>query len=216
VPEPVALGEPGEGYPYRWAVHSWISGEGAAPELIRDSIQFALDLANVIRNLQTVPTDGAPAATNRARPLADYDQETRAIIAHASDLIDSEAATAIWEAAIAATAQSGPLVWVQGDLEGNCVVLEGRLHGIVDWGSACAGDPAVDIQVVWSPLFTDTSRRVFLDNLEVDEATLARSRGAAIHQACAALPYYLHTYPAIVKRSWHKLAALGVMPRAVM
>ena len=41
---------------------------------------------------------------------------------------------------------------------------------------------------------------------------LARSRGAAINQACAALPYYLHTYPLIVERSWHKLAALGVNP----
>jgi hypothetical protein len=43
-------------------------------------------------------------------------------------------------------------------------------------------------------------------------STLARSRGAAINQACAALPYYLHTYPLIVERSWHKLASLGVRP----
>ena len=48
------------------------------------------------------------------------------------------------------------------------------------------------------------------DALDVDAATLARSRGAAINQACAALPYYLDTYPLIVERSWHKLAALGV------
>jgi len=32
----------------------------------------------------------------------------------------------------------------------------------------------------------------------------------AIQQACAALPYYLQTYPLIVQRSWHKLSALGV------
>jgi aminoglycoside phosphotransferase (APT) family kinase protein len=88
----------------------------------------------------------------------------------------------------------------------------GRLSGIVDWGSACAGDPAVDIQVVWSPLFTQESRGVFLNVLGVDDATLARSRGAAIHQACAALRYYHDTYPLIVERSWHKLVALGVPP----
>src|ERR1700722_9235860 len=29
VPEPVAMGEPGDGYPYRWAVHRWLPGEGA-------------------------------------------------------------------------------------------------------------------------------------------------------------------------------------------
>jgi hypothetical protein len=50
--------------------------------------------------------------------------------------------------------------------------------------------------------------------LTVDDATLARSKGAAIQQACGALPYYLHTYPLIVQRSWHKLAALGVEPQA--
>lgn len=103
-------------------------------------------------------------------------------------------------------------IWVQGDLEGNCLVRDGRLCGIVDWGSACASDPAVDIQVVWSPLFTDESRGAFLDALDVDDATLMRSRGAAINQACAALPYYRDTYPLIVERSWHKLAALGVLP----
>ena len=65
---------------------------------------------------------------------------------------------------------------------------------------------------MWSPLFTDESRGVFLDALGVDAATLARSRGAAINQACAALPYYLHTYPAIVERSWHKLGTRGVRP----
>ncbi len=44
---------------------------------------------------------------------------------------------------------------------------------------------------------------------------------AATDQACAALPYYLDSYPLIVERSWHKLAALdqgrlrlGPMPGA--
>jgi len=54
---------------------------------------------------------------------------------------------------------------------------------------------------------------VFVDALAVDDATLARSRGAAIQQACGALPYYLHSYPLIVERSWHKLRSLGVGER---
>jgi aminoglycoside phosphotransferase (APT) family kinase protein len=212
VPEPVAIGEPGAGYPYRWAVHRWIPGEGAALDRVEDPVSFAVDLANVVRKLQAVPTDGAPSPYNRARPLQEYDDSTRWAIDHASHLIDATAAMAVWEEALAAPPHAGPTVWVQGDLEGNCLVRNGRLCGIVDWGSACAGDPAVDVQVVWSPLFTDDSRRAFLDVLNVDDATLARSRGAAINQACAALPYYLHTYPLIVERSWHKLASLGVRP----
>jgi aminoglycoside phosphotransferase (APT) family kinase protein len=212
VPEPVAVGEPGEGYPYNWAVHRWIAGESATLAVINDPVTFALDLARFVRKLQAVPADGAPAASNRARPLQDYDAATRRAIDNASHLIDAAAATALWDEALAAPSYDAAPVWVHGDVEGNCVVRNGRLCGVVDWGSACAGDPAVDVQVVWSPLFSDESRRVFLDALDVDDATLARSRGAAINQACAALPYYMLTYPLIVERSWHKLASLGVQP----
>jgi aminoglycoside phosphotransferase (APT) family kinase protein len=177
-----------------------------------DPVSFALDLCEVVLRLQAVPTHRAPAATNRARPLADYDTATRWAIDRARHLIDADAATAVWEAALAAPPHEGPAVWVQGDLEGNCLVRGGRLCGIVDWGSACAGDPAVDVQVVWSPIFTEQSRPAFLGALDIDAATLARSRGAAVNQACMALPYYLDTYPLIVERSWSKLAALGVRP----
>ncbi len=62
---------------------------------------------------------------------------------------------------------------------------------------------------MWSPLFTGGSRRAF-DALAVDEATVLRSQGAALNQACAALPYYLDSYPLIVERSWPKLAVLGI------
>ena len=214
VPEPVAVGSPGHGYPFPWAVHRWIPGTGASIEVMSDPMLFASDLAAAVRSLQLVPTEGAPAARNRARPLRAYDHVTRAAIESAAHLIDAESATRVWEDALAAAPHDAPQVWVHGDLEGNCLVRDGRLAGLVDWGSMCAGDPAVDVQVVWSPLFTNVSRRAFVDALAVDEATLARSKGAAIHQACSALPYYLETYPLIVERSWHKLAALGVMPSA--
>ena len=214
VPEPVAVGEAGDGYPFRWAIHRWIPGEGAVLARLDDPVAFATELADVVAKLHAVPTTDAPSATNRARPLAEFDAATRAAIDRASHLIDAPAAVDVWEAALEAAPHGGAPVWVHGDLEGNCLLRHGRLCGIVDWGSACAGDPAVDVQVVWSSLFTEDSRRAFLDALDVDDAALARSRGAAINQACAALPYYLHSYPQIVERSWHKLEALGVRPVA--
>lgn len=210
VPEPLAVGEPGEGYPHRWAIHRWLPGQLAGPDNIVDRSAFAEDLARVVVELRSCPAEGAPPARNRARPVQEYDEATRRAIAAAERLIDAEAAIEIWEAAMAAPAHDGPPVWVHGDLEGNCLVNDGRLSGLVDWGSACVGDPAVDVQVMWSPLFDDDARRRFVELVEADEATIARSRGAAINQACAALPYYLHTYPLIVERSRHKLRALGV------
>jgi aminoglycoside phosphotransferase (APT) family kinase protein len=191
-------------------IHRWLGGEPAGPETIEDPVSFSLELAEVVRTLRTIPTAGAPPPTNRARPLQEYDAEARAVIDSAAALIDVAAAKAVWEEAVSADPYRGPPVWVQGDLEGNCLVSAGRLSGIVDWGSACVGDPAVDIQVVWSPLFTAESRGAFLGALEVDPATVVRSRGAALQQACAALPYYLDSYPLIVERSRHKLSELGV------
>lgn len=214
LPTPVAVGEPSEGYPFRWAVHRWLPGEPAGPGRSGDPIAFASDLARVVIELRSVPTAGAPPAHNRARPIADYDAATRRAIHSARHLVDVDAALSIWDDALAAPPHPGPPVWVHGDLEGNCIVTDGRLSGLVDWGSACAGDPAVDAQVAWSPLLDDASAASFLSLIEADDATVVRARGAAINQACAALPYYLGTSPLIVERCRSKLAALGVDVRA--
>lgn len=139
-------GAPADGYPYRWAVHRWIPGEGAALDRVDDPVTFALDLGEVIRKLQAVPTDGAPSARGRARPLHEYDESTRRAIEGASHLIDAMAAIEVWEEALAAPPYDRPPVWVHGDLEGNRLVRDRRLCGIVDWGSARAGDPAVDVR----------------------------------------------------------------------
>lgn len=210
VPEPVAIGEPTAEYPYRWAIHRWLPGEPASVERVEDPLAFAGELAQVVIELRSVPIEGAPPAQNRARPLQEYDRPTRRAIAAASHLIDAEAAIATWDEALAAAPHDGPPVWVHGDLEGNCLLADSRLSGLVDWGSACAGDPAVDVQVAWSPLLTEGARAHFLHLVGADDAAIARSRGAAVNQACAALPYYLHTYPLIVERSRHKLQALGI------
>jgi len=213
VPTPVAIGEPSEEYPYRWAVHRWLPGDPAGPGRIGDPLAFAADLARTVIELRSVSTRGAPAAHNRARPLAAYDRETRRAIHGARHLVDADAALSVWEAALAAPPHPGPAVWVHGDLEGNCIVTDGSLSGLVDWGSACAGDPAVDIQVAWSPLLDEPAAARFLVLVEADEAAIARAKGAAVNQACAALPYYLDTYPLIVERCVFKLAALGVAVR---
>jgi aminoglycoside phosphotransferase (APT) family kinase protein len=80
IPEPIAIGEPSEEYRYRWAVHRWIPGQGAALDRMDDPTTFALALAEVVRMLQAVSTSDAPPAQNRARPLAEYDEETRSLI----------------------------------------------------------------------------------------------------------------------------------------
>jgi aminoglycoside phosphotransferase (APT) family kinase protein len=65
-----------------------------------------------------------------------------AAIAALVDEIDSQAATEVWEEAIASTWNGSP-VWVHGDLTAsNLLVVDGRLSAVIDFGCSAVGDPA--------------------------------------------------------------------------
>jgi aminoglycoside phosphotransferase (APT) family kinase protein len=74
VPQPLAQGNPGEGYPWSWSVYRWLEGETASLERIADPAQATIDLAQFIAALQQIdPTGGpSPGAHNSFRgvPLA--------------------------------------------------------------------------------------------------------------------------------------------------
>jgi aminoglycoside phosphotransferase (APT) family kinase protein len=205
IPTPLAHGVPGEGYPHEWAVYDWLEGEDAASEPL-DLARAAVDLAELITALRRIDPAGGPPAAGRARPLRLRDEPTRAGIAALGEAIDGDAVTAAWEAALAAPEWDGAPVWLHCDLDArNLLVKDGQISGLIDWGSCCVGDPAADVKVAWAVLDAET-RPVFRELLAVDDATWARARGCAVSQAMIALPYYLHTYPAIVEQAWRWLA----------
>jgi aminoglycoside phosphotransferase (APT) family kinase protein len=212
VPTPVARGAPGEGYPHEWAVYDWIDGEDAA-EAPLDLRRAAVDLAEFLQALRRIDPTGGPPRGGRGGPLRPRDEATRAGIAALAGMIDAAAVTAAWEAALAAPDWDGPPVWIHGDLDArNLLVRDGRIAGLLDWGSTCVGDPACDVKVAWAVLDAET-RPLFRELLEIDDATWARGRGWALSQAMIALPYYLHTYPAIVQEAWRWLGeALADFP----
>ena len=85
---------------------------------------------------------------------------------------------------------SGPPVWHHGDLDArNWLVRDGRIGGVIDWGSMGVGDPAADVMVAWK-LHSAAARDAFREALPTDDATWERARGWAISQAVAALAYY--------------------------
>jgi aminoglycoside phosphotransferase (APT) family kinase protein len=205
VPAPVARGLAGEGYPREWAVYDWLDGEDAASEPI-DLPRAAVDLAGFLAALRRIDPSGGPLPGGRGGPLGPRNEATRAGIAALGAMIDAAAVTAAWEAALAAPEWAGPPVWIHGDLDArNLLVRDRQITGVVDWGSACVGDPACDVKVAWAVLDAET-RPVFRELLEIDDATWARGRGWALSQAMIALPYYLHTYPVIVEQAWRWLA----------
>ncbi|RUV58054.1 aminoglycoside phosphotransferase, partial [Mesorhizobium sp. M1A.F.Ca.IN.022.02.1.1] len=106
IPEPLAMGEPAAGYPWHWSVYRWIEGETAKTGHIADLRAFAVSLAEFLVALKRIdPTAGpAPGQHNfyRGGPLAVYDGEARQAIAALEGRIDTQAATAVWKAALAA------------------------------------------------------------------------------------------------------------------
>ncbi len=198
IPEPLALGEPGEGYPFNWAVHSWLPGaidlEGA-PD--------ASELIDLVVALQRIDTAGAPPA-GRGRPLAEM-RGTREAIEACREIVDVDAMLAVWEEALAAPPWDRPPVWIHGDLDRrNLLIDHGRLSGLIDFSGAGIGDPAYDVGAAWRVL-APAARESFLAALHVDDATAARAKGWIVLQAAHALPYYtMENNPTLVleARRW--------------
>ena len=204
VPTPVARGEPGEGYPKEWAVFDWLEGKDATSTPV-DLQRAAADLAELLATLRRIDPAGGPPPEGRGGPLWSRDKPTRAGIAALGDMIDADAVTTAWEAALAAPNWDGPPVWIHGDLDArNLLVEDQRITGIVDWGALCVGDPACDVKVAWAVLDAE-ARPIFRRLLEIDDAMWIRGRGWALSQAMIGLPYYLNTYPTIVKEAWRWL-----------
>jgi aminoglycoside phosphotransferase (APT) family kinase protein len=189
IPAPLAVGLPAGGYPFRWAVHSWVPGEPATSARLRDPDETAKGLARLIAALRGIDTAGAPFA-GRGMPLSTRDRQTRLWIADLEGEIDTEVVTALWEEALAAPVWDGPPLWVHGDLDSrNLLSCDGRLAGLVDFGGLGIGDPACDVGTAWKML-SGVARERFRAELDVDGATWARAKGHVLSQSLGAMSYY--------------------------
>ncbi|GLS35876.1 aminoglycoside phosphotransferase [Mesorhizobium tianshanense] len=180
VPVPLAMGNPADNYPWHWSVYRWIEGETATRERIASLPQFAASLARFLVALQRIDPAGGPVPGQhnffRGGPLSVYDGETRQAIAALDGRIDTSAASAVWEAALAATWHGAP-VWFHGDVSwGNLLVRQGRLSAVIDFGTSGAGLPA-------------------------DEGMWARGRGWTLWKALITLAGHIDVNPVEVEKS---------------
>ena len=172
IPEPVAIGEPTDDYPYRWAVHRWIPGEGAALNRIRRSRRVRVGPGRRRRDAPS-GADGGRTAGKQSRPAAGELRRSDPMGHRPCEPLDRCPGC---RRRVGGGVGSGAtrlvlLFGCKGTWKATAWSKTDSSCGIVDWGSACAGDPAVDVQVVWSPLFTEDSRGSFLEALRVDAGT---------------------------------------------
>jgi len=212
IPAPLARGEPGAGYPWRWAVHRWLAGRDATVAPIDDPPRTAAELADFITALHRVDPAGGPAAGAhnfyRGVPLARRDPFVRQALAQLASMIDTDGAAAAWDQALAEPTWHAPPVWIHGDIDPrNLLVVDGRVSAVIDFGGLGVGDPACDLIVAWN-LFDTDARECLREALRVDDATWARGRGWALSIALIQLPYYHDTNPSLVAISRRTIDAV--------
>ena len=187
VPTPVALGAPGHGYPFAWSVWEWIEGRTLASSADVDPVRLAADVAEFLRGIREVPTQGAPLAGPdnffRGGDLAVYDAEAREALVRLEDQVDAVPLLEAWDAALASRWQHDP-VWVHGDVAPGNLLLDatGRLRAVIDFGSSGVGDPACDLVLAWTVL-DGPARRTLRAEAGLDDATWQRARGWALWKA---------------------------------
>ena len=193
IPVPLAMGTPANGYPWHWSIYRWLEGEIATVGRIDDLHQIASTLGHFLTALQQIdPADGPPPgrhSQNRGGPLTRWDTQTRDAIIALQGKIDTDAVSAVWEAALDATWHGTP-VWFHGDVSAdNLLVRRGRLNAVIDFGCSGVGDPACDTTIAWT-LFSGESREAFCATLPADNATWARGRGWALWYGLITLARY--------------------------
>lgn len=206
-PEPLGRGEPGEDFPWPWSVFSWLDGHNPVPGELEEPERLAEDLAAYVTALRRIDPAGGPAGY-RGVPLATRDAYLREALAQLAGRVDTAAVTGVWEEALRAPEYTGAPIWAHGDLmAGNLLVADGRLTGVIDYGTVGVGDPAVDLIPAWC-LLPAGARGVFRKAIGVDEAEWARGRGWALSIAVIALPYYWETNPPVAANSRHVIAEI--------
>ncbi|MFE7109963.1 aminoglycoside phosphotransferase family protein [Streptomyces sp. NPDC057575] len=202
IPMPLGAGVPAEGYPWHWSVFQWLDGANPVTGEVAEPGLLATDLAEFIAALHRIdPADGP--SSYRSEPLTARDATTRAALAELHEVVDAGAALTVWEAALGASAPSGPAVWIHADLQpGNLLLAGGRLSAVIDFGCMGLGDPAVDLIAAWY-LLSAHARGTFRTALDADDAAWARGRGWALSTALGELRYYRESNPAMAAIARH-------------
>jgi aminoglycoside phosphotransferase (APT) family kinase protein len=195
-PEPVAIGEPGAGYPLAWSVQTWLPGTVATRADPGPSVAFAHDLAEFIRSVRAIDTLGRTfSGQGRGGDLRSHDSWVAECFVRSESLIEIDRLRGIWAELRELPRNGTPDRMTHGDLiPGNILVAGDRLAGVIDVGGLGPADPALDLVGAWH-LLEDEPRRVLREDLGCDEVEWGRGKAWAFVQAIGVLWYYVESNP---------------------
>jgi aminoglycoside phosphotransferase (APT) family kinase protein len=211
-PEPIALGEPGAGYPLPWSVQTWLPGTVANDADPGHSAAFALDLAEFVAGVRSIPTRGRTfTGRGRGGDLPDHDQWLETCFARSTGLLDVPRLRGMWAALRTLPRGAAADVMNHADLMPGNVLVTGdrRLAGVLDVGDLQAADPALDLVGAWH-LLESGPRQALRASLRPDDLEWARGKAWAFQQSMGLVWYYADSNPvmaAIGRRTLDRLLA---------
>ena len=215
-PEPVAIGEPGAGYPLPWSVQTWLPGVVATEDDPGTSGAFAHDLAEFIGELRAADTKGRTfRGSGRGGDLPSHDAWMSTCFERSEHLLDVPRLRQMW-AALRTLPRTAADVMTHGDLiPGNVLVRGGRLAGVLDGGGFGPADPALDLVGAWHLLETGP-RQLLRDGLGSDDLEWERGKAWAFQQAMGLVWYYAGSNPGLSRLGARTLGRLiadaGALP----
>ncbi|PZF93156.1 aminoglycoside phosphotransferase [Micromonospora deserti] len=197
-PEPVALGEPGSGYPLPWAVQTWLPGAVATDEDPGESVAFAHDLAEFVNDVRAIDTRGRRfSGGGRGGDLQSHDAWMETCFRNSERLLDVPRLRRMWAAMRSLPRSAAKDVMNHSDLiPANVLVSNGRLAGILDVGGLRPADPALDLVSAWH-LLEAGPRQVLREDLGCNHLEWERGKAWAFAQAMGVVWYYIESNPAM-------------------
>lgn len=186
IPAPEFVGEPGEGYPWRWLVVPYLKGQSASLATL-DQKMCASQMGEFLTALHRPAAPDAPENPFRGGPLSGRDGATRERLDLISDRDDRARLEELWDESLTVSQHQEEDLWIHGDLHPhNILADEGRLSAVIDFGDITAGDPATDLAVAWS-LVPSAHERLWDVYMGTTPPLRLRARGWAISLSLAYL-----------------------------
>lgn len=215
-PQVVRAGLPGHGYPWPWAIVSWVPSETADRVPLRT--QAGPRIGRAIAQIHQKADADAPFNKEQSLDFADRQADfdwARGQLADAvgpgGERLDWGRIDELWAAALAAP-ETGERVWSHADLHGsNVLSADGDFAGIIDWGKMAGCDRAVDLGFLWTLTSRDGVEAAIAEYClvtGVEEVGLeARATGIGLAKC---LSWATLDRPLNVAMAWRGLRALGV------
>ncbi|GIE86196.1 aminoglycoside phosphotransferase family protein [Actinoplanes regularis] len=198
-PEPVAMGEPGPGFPRPWAVQTWLPGAVTSEDSHAGGDAFAYDLAEFIHGVRALDTRGRTfRGEGRGGHLPAHDEWMETCLRESEGLLDVPPLRRLW-AELRELPRDSPDVMTHSDLiPGNLLADGDRLAGVLDVGGLGPADPALDLVCAWH-LLDHRTRGVLRAALGCGDLEWERGRAWAFEQAMGLVWHYVESNPPMAR-----------------